>query len=231
MGTTSIALHGAELYSLCPIPSTTYVIMASYTVSSVAYQKIMLHAAKHPSRTVCGYLVGPKPVASVDGDVAGANEGGRNGTNMVADAVPLFHSDPLAPMLEAAALLVEELYKSQSYGIVGYYQANERYEEKTLGVVGSLIGQKVNANCPGACMLVVDNTSLGSANASSLLLYTSSKHGEDFVRRETGLAIEGGEGTLDKLTALLNEEKMDNLVDFDDHLEKVSLDFRNEWVV
>ena len=200
--------------------------MATYTVEPAAYKKVLLHAAKHPSRTVCGYLIGPKPNIPVEGDSAPT----KSIVN-VADAVPLFHSDPTSPMLEASALLVEELYKSRKWQIVGYYQANENYDNTNLNIVGSLIAQKIEQECNGSCVLVVDTASLGDQSKSALKLYTISKFGDDFIERgEESLQVSGGRKTYGDLGDMLRQQKETDLVDFEDHLQDVSKDFRNAWL-
>ena len=200
--------------------------MATYSVEAAAYKKLMLHAAKHPSKTVCGYLIGPTPKAPIEGDAAP----GKN-VITVTDAIPLFHSDPTSPMLEASALLIEELYKSKSWQIVGYYQANENFNKKSLNIVGSLIAQKVEQECKGSCVLVVDNEGFGDPEKSGLKLHTISKFGDDFIEREdTYLQVSGGQKTYNDLSDMLSQKKEKNIVDFDDHLQDATKDFRNQWL-
>lgn len=61
-----------------------------YTFQGEAYWKIVLHALKFPHKQVHGVLLGKHTPAAVD----------------VVDALPLFHSAPLAPLLEAAFVQV-----------------------------------------------------------------------------------------------------------------------------
>ena len=64
----------------------------SYTVSNAAYAKMVLHCAKYPWREVCGIWLGKQ---TAPGE-------GTEKRFLAIDAVPLFHSDALAPMLEVA---------------------------------------------------------------------------------------------------------------------------------
>lgn len=65
--------------------------MTTYTVSPLAYLKVILHAAKYPSSTCVGLLVG-----TLAGNVV-----------TVADAIPLLHHwTELSPMMEAGLQLV-----------------------------------------------------------------------------------------------------------------------------
>ncbi len=63
-----------------------------HVVSTLAHAKIMLHAAKHPAAAVCGLLLGQRTAS--------------DGALHIADAIPLFHSPPLAPMLEIGCHMV-----------------------------------------------------------------------------------------------------------------------------
>ena len=88
--------------------------MTVYKLSKKAYLKIMLHAAKYPTTPVCGYLVGPKPGNSDESEESANVSAQKRSSDIdVADAMPIFHTLPTAPMLEASALLVEELYRSK----------------------------------------------------------------------------------------------------------------------
>ena len=76
-----------------------------------AYCVLFLHACKHPFKAVNGLLLGT------------SDDSGVRATK----ALPLFHSTlALAPMLEAALMLADELCKQFQLQIVGYYQANFR---------------------------------------------------------------------------------------------------------
>lgn len=70
--------------------------MAEYQISSCAYVKMLLHAAKYPHNAVNGVLLAEKE---------------REGKNWnVVDAIPLFHiSLYLSPMAEIALVHVDEL--------------------------------------------------------------------------------------------------------------------------
>jgi len=63
-----------------------------YIIESVAYEKIILHSFKYPSQSVTGVLLGKK------------NEDEK--VQLITDAIPLFHGNILAPMLEIAVMQV-----------------------------------------------------------------------------------------------------------------------------
>lgn len=61
----------------------------AYTLSTLAYVKVLLHAAKYPSSTVVGIFTGEK------------------GTNQISNVIPLLHHwAELSPMMEAGLQLV-----------------------------------------------------------------------------------------------------------------------------
>ena len=205
--------------------------MTVYKLSKTAYLKIMLHAAKYPTTPVCGYLVGPKPGNSDESEEsANVSSQKRSSDIDVADAVPIFHTLPTAPMLEASALLVEELYRSKKYAIIGYYHANEHATDKTLGITGTMIAERVSQECPNSCALVVNAKELENPKKSGLVLLTKSNHADsDFEERPINtLQIENSQSTFNALTAHLQKETQAKMSDFDDHLQDVSKDFRND---
>ena len=118
----------------------------AYRVSSKAYVKLLLHAAKHPHASCTGLLVG--------------EECGH--AYRVTDVVPLFHhKSPLAPQLEAACATVDAWCQQHKLKIVGVYQANECDVTEgsagpVLDVIGQKIADKVDANCSRACVLLVN---------------------------------------------------------------------------
>ena len=206
--------------------------MTVFKLSKKGYLKIMLHAAKHPTLPVCGYLIGRNPNNSSGESEESANVSAQksNADVTIVDAVPIFHTLPTAPMLEASAQLVEELYQKQKYVIIGYYHANEHVNNKTLGIVGTMIAERIANQCPGSCGLVVNGKELDNPKKSGLVLLTKSNHSDsDFeVRSNNSLQIEDNQSTFNTLTEYLQKEKQLQINDFDDHLQNVALDFRND---
>lgn len=79
-----------------------------YTVDSKALLKILLHAAKHPSHSISGVLLGT--VAPASGEPGSPRDGAAQVAVTVADAIPLFHSFlSLAPALETALVQARQL--------------------------------------------------------------------------------------------------------------------------
>ena len=116
--------------------------MTSFEVSSCAYVKMLLHAAKYPHNSVNGVLLAEK-----DG----------NSTWRIVDAIPLFHiSLYLAPMAEIALVHVDELASARNLKVVGYYCAHENLNQNGIeGAPGIRVADKIAEHFPGACLLVV----------------------------------------------------------------------------
>jgi hypothetical protein len=116
-----------------------------YSVSTQAYVKLALHAAKRPANSVCGLLLGQD-----------------QGQGFVAtDAVPLFHEEaPLAPLLEVACASADAYcQKTQKLKVVGFYYAGSGYSPSDsasgLSHGAEKVADKVEQNCSRACVLVV----------------------------------------------------------------------------
>lgn len=123
-----------------------------YTLSDRAYCKLILHALKHPLRSVCGALVG-----KANGDVV-----------EVIDAIPYLHSTvSVAPNAEIALEQSSAYAATSGNTLVGYYHANERMDDDRLGKHATRIADCVerSGGAPGgsACALLVDASALAEA--------------------------------------------------------------------
>ncbi|KAG1698787.1 hypothetical protein DVH05_014742 [Phytophthora capsici] len=189
-----------------------------YSVSTQTYVKLALHAAKHPANAVCGLLLG---AAQGQGFV-------------ISDAVPLFHHEaPLAPLLEVACQMVDAYcQKSQKLEVVGFYYAGSGYSSSDSGNglshFAEKVADKVEANCSRACVLVLDGQQLNSEAKSALqFLLKDVKRGWTKVDNRLKLA----DGATKTLTQGLEQNVQEDVVDFEEHLEDVSKDWRNLHVV
>lgn len=205
-------------------------MVGKYHISERAYIKSVLHAVKHKTSAVNGILIG-----RVSGD---GIEGG-DFTLHIVDAVPLFHSQlALLPMLELALLQVDEHLALEKGGlqIVGYYHANERFDDYDLNPVARKIGDHIVRYCQQAVLLLLDNKQLASlakdeSKKSVLQLYVRDA---SRVWKQGGQAgILSGELALKEATAnnllvsYMSEGRDQRVVDFDEHLEDVTKDWLN----
>lgn len=119
-----------------------------YELSQNAYIKLVLQARKHKTAAVNGVLLGrvsPQNDAVVE----------------IADSVPLFHSHlGLLPNLEISLIMIEEHYSAQGLGIVGYFHANERFDDLELDSIAKNIGNHICRYFPQCAILLLDNKKL-----------------------------------------------------------------------
>eukprot|EP00252_Welwitschia_mirabilis_P013168 TRINITY_DN29074_c0_g1_i1.p1 TRINITY_DN29074_c0_g1~~TRINITY_DN29074_c0_g1_i1.p1 ORF type:complete len:216 (-),score=41.00 TRINITY_DN29074_c0_g1_i1:388-1035(-) len=199
-----------------------------YEICLNAYAKIVLHAVKHKSSAVNGILVG-KLHKTTDQDNAEKVESVE-----ITEAVPLSHGQlGLLPTFEIALMQVEEHFasKSEGLGVVGYYHANECYDDCELNALAKKIGDHIARYCPQAAICLLDNKLLeefskGESKKPVVQLYVrdSSK-----VWRQAGVSGTSGMhfGFKDPrsntiLLDYITEGKEQDVIDFDEHLNDIS---------
>lgn len=191
--------------------------MATYDLRQTAYVKLVLHALKHPTSAVNGVLIGRIDGATVE----------------VTDCVPLFHGQlGLLPMLELALSQVDEhLASTKDETIVGYYHANELFDNHELSPLGKKIGDHIARHCPQAGILVLDNRLLGAlaketGKATPVVgLYV--REGSIWKGAPTGALRLRDTAANNLLCDYIKEERQRRVVDFDEHLDDVSKDWLN----
>ncbi|PAA93244.1 hypothetical protein BOX15_Mlig025060g1, partial [Macrostomum lignano] len=203
---------------------TKIVVMSQFLVEPLAVAKIVLHACKYPHTAVNGVLLAEKP--SPDSSNSSSKP------IVICNTVPLFHSNlNLAPMLEAALMQIEATYKN--YAIVGYYQANELLNDASPDGVGAHIYQKIAENCPlpRSLYILVDNKAIDRKCSTIPLIYYQRKEAGQSQKLErlpnSAVAIDGEEDCLETLANLLVRQAYRSLVDFDNHLDDIGLDWTN----
>jgi len=194
-----------------------------YEIGQNAYIKLVLHALKHKSSAVNGVLLG--------------RLSGSDGSPIVeiTDSVPLFHSQiGVLPPLEIALIMIEEYYGAQGLSIVGYFHANERFDDVELGSVAKNIGDHIYRYFPQAALLLLDNKKLQAVSSGKdrtpvMQLYTREDSrawklaGSDGSSRLTTKEPSANVVLLDYITS----EKWKEITDFDDHLDDISKDWLN----
>ncbi|EJT98251.1 UPF0172-domain-containing protein [Dacryopinax primogenitus] len=198
----------------------------SYTISSLAYLKVLLHATKYPTNPVNGVLLTTSPSGAADIEVS--------------DAVPLLHHwTSLSPMMEIGLDLAGGFAEDNGLRIIGYYEASDRADEKTLGPIGDRIVSKIKATSPDAIALVLDAAGLSMGEAG-LIPYIASPSlkiiPNSFTSRPPSTRSTDSKqvstfhlAAVDlprKALGAIKEQSLQNeLGDFDDHLEDVRIDW------
>ncbi|KAF0305245.1 ER membrane protein complex subunit 8 [Amphibalanus amphitrite] len=181
--------------------------MSEVEFSTRAYCKVILHAAKYPHEAVNGILV------SKAKDLEGSND------VVFVDAIPLFHMAlGLTPMTEVALEQIESYCSSNGLKITGYYQANEHYKNTNPNFVANRICEKISERFGQVHLAMVDNRRLSLDMASSAIVMKN--------RDKASVALES-DSTCVAASCLLQNRAYRLLVDFDNHLDNVSADWRN----
>lgn len=208
---------------------------SKYEISQTAYVKLVLHALKHTTSAVNGILVGRiKQYPASEDDNNNSTEAVE-----IIDAIPLSHAQlGLLPTLEIAITQGEDYFASKGdrLSVVGYYHANERYEDLELSPLAKKIGDHISRYCPQAAILLLDNKLVeelpkGGSKKPVVQLYTrdASK-----VWRQAGSSGSIGVRLVFKeptantiLWDYIIEGREQEIVDFDEHLDDISKDWLN----
>lgn len=185
-------------------------------LSTQAYSKMLLHAAKYPHCAVNGLLVAEK---------LKRKDGARDATLCV-DCVPLFHGTlALAPMLEVALTLIDTWCKENKYVIAGYYQANERIKEARPNQVAEKVATRISENFSEATMIMLDNSRFTMDCFVPVLLIYDHQDSKWKCKEPSTDCFEDWLEAQKITSALLESKSYEHLVDFDNHLD----DLRNDW--
>ncbi|XAR67348.1 hypothetical protein NMG60_11002065 [Bertholletia excelsa] len=192
-----------------------------YEIGQNAYIKLVLHALKHRTSAVNGVLLG--------------RLSGCGAVVEITESVPLFHSQiGLLPPLEIALLQIEEYYSDEGLSIVGYFHANERFDDFDLGGVAKNIGDHIYRYFPQVALLMLDNKKLealhkGKDRSPVMQLYT-----RDSFKNWKQVGSDGSNRLVIKepsanvlLLDYISSKKWQDMVDFDDHLDDINKDWLN----
>ncbi|KAI8586154.1 hypothetical protein BDZ88DRAFT_483879 [Geranomyces variabilis] len=205
---------------------------ATYRLSHIAYSKLVFHAAKHSVCEVSGVLIGRK----------------KSGDEIeVVDAVPLFHSRPLAPMLEVALQQVQIYCDQKSLQVVGLYAANQGFANKDVSATTSKIAGKIDDNLGGGAILLMasealvvtgsiytwkltsplylqlDAAKLEARANPAVIAYTQTAGG--WTALQSNYLVSAPDSV--DLARLLRDRAYAQVNDFDSHLDNMTLD----WLV
>ncbi|XP_006641202.1 ER membrane protein complex subunit 8 [Lepisosteus oculatus] len=183
-------------------------------LTTQAYCKMLLHAAKYPHCSVNGLLVAEKQ----------KRREGQAG--LCVDCIPLFHGPlALAPMLEVALTLIDSWCKENRYVIAGYYQANERIKEIRPNQVAEKVAARIAENFSEAVLIMVDNNKF-TMDCFEPIITVYEHHDNKWKCRDSNFDCCEDWIEAQKITAaLLEGRSYESLVDFDNHLD----DLRNDW--
>jgi len=186
-------------------------------VSTRAYCKMIMHSAKYPSSAISGVLLSKQ-----DGVKAGAR------TIKYTDCIPLFHmGNGLAPMVEVALAQVDSQCEESGLVISGFYHANDNLRDNHVDVFSQKIADKIAENQPGTLLVTIDSKKLSANIESPSLIVQQHSDGKWRPRDKSQVRLEHDEVTLACASALVHKKIYRDLVDFDTHLDDLSMDYLN----
>ncbi|EEB14102.1 conserved hypothetical protein [Pediculus humanus corporis] len=194
--------------------------MADVSFSSRAYAKMILHCAKYPHCAVNGVLLAESL----------KTKGSKNSENLLfVDAIPLFHIClHLSPMYEVALTQIDHMAASKGLVIAGYYIANENFRDIS-SETGHKIADRIAENFPSACLVVIENKKFpschGDSNEDSPLIVYQNADGKWKTKDKSSIEISNK--SISKTCELMMKGTQD-VVDFDNHLDDISLDWWND---
>ncbi|XP_076049200.1 ER membrane protein complex subunit 8/9 [Oratosquilla oratoria] len=185
------------------------------TISSAAFTKMVLHAAKYPHAAVNGILL---------------SSSSREGQSriMFEDAVPLFHQQlGLSPMMEIALTQIEQRYRSDGLVIAGYYQANEHFRDNVPDFIAMKVAEKIAENNNDACLIMIDNKRVClQLETAPIIVSQLMSDGKWKSREKSSVHLENSE-CLETTSQLLQRKVQHELHDFDNHLDDLTCDWAN----
>jgi len=183
-----------------------------------AFSKVILHVTKYPQHPVNGVLLRKR---SKDEDNS------LNKIN-VHDSIPLIHMCKyVTPMMELALAQIEQYCKGSKYEIVGYYQANQSLNDNNPDFVAQRIAEKLTEVNPNLIVAIVNNSQLNSNLECAPFNLYQLMDGK-LKRKESKMTLLPDEdGALSTVSALIQAKAYRNLIDFDNHLDDITL---NYWV-
>ncbi|XP_030760861.1 ER membrane protein complex subunit 8/9 homolog [Sitophilus oryzae] len=188
--------------------------MTEVKINARAFCKMILHAAKYPHCAINGVLL--------------AKSGASNKEIEFLDAVPLFHIClNLTPMAEIALMQIDELASSRGLVIAGYYAANENLRDNSFEKASNKIADKIASNFTPSYIVVINNSKLSSENSKSVLKVAQITEGNFKQIEEPYIHTNPTEGTVRATRDLLQNKAYNDLVDFDNHLDNIQLDWMN----
>lgn len=196
----------------------------TYTISQESLLKVLLHAAKYPANSVNGVLIGKAAdTSSSTSDVT------------VDDVIPLLHTNlTLAPAMEIALTQMDGYAKSIGDVIIGYYHAESRAATNDMSPVGRRLAERINSKHSASCVLLVDATRLdafctsGDGCPVDLMTKDPSKGWKRSPSAELVLTSGNWKSLHERFMALFTAQAHHSLVDFDSHLDDISLDYLNK---
>jgi len=189
---------------------------SEHEISTRAYCKMVMHAARHPSSNINGLLLAKK------------TDDSRN--MKYVDCIPLFHINTgLAPMVEVALAQVENEVNRSGLRIAGLYHGHDNLKDNHVDTFSQKIADKIAENIPGTLLVTIDSKKLSlNMETPALILHQHEASSGKWRKKDAGsLRLEHEAVSLQCAAAVLHKKIYRDIVDFDNHLDDISLDYKN----
>ena len=185
--------------------------MLDIYLNQLAYCKMVLHLAKYPHLSCNGILLAKKTKSQAN--------------VYIVDVVPLFHSSlTLAPPFEIAMNQIDSHCQANGLEIVGHYHSTENLSDNQPNIVTHKIAEKLKENSQQAYVLMINNIKVNPLNKEPCYKVYSFV---DQKMKDISCNNRVDQSTYETCIRLMNDKKYNILNDFDNHLDDISLDWRN----
>lgn len=196
--------------------------MSEIVFENKAYAKIILHAAKYPHCAVNGVLLAESTKIDDPSRVKELN---------IVDSIPLFHQClHVTPMAEVALTQIDAVAQNSGLIIAGYYAACENFQDNAIEKCpGMKIAEKISENFPSAIVVIVDNKRLVKHLDTPAIKISQFADGK-WKKRDANSFMFTNSYILESVSNLLHHGVHKELVDFDNHLDDLTLDWSNKGI-
>ncbi|XP_069490103.1 ER membrane protein complex subunit 9 [Ambystoma mexicanum] len=193
--------------------------MSELEISTQAYMKMCLHAARYPHGAVNGVLLARRP------------QGGRAECLCITDCVPLFHNHlSLSLALEVALNQIDLWSLKHDLILAGYYQANSNLDDKNASNIALRIAGRLSEYFSDAILITLDNRRLSPDPPLPPVIILQHKE-KRWVPKDKNLIMwQNWEETRRITRTLLECKAYRQLVDFDAHLDDIRCDWTNQRI-
>jgi len=183
-----------------------------------AFSKVILHVTKYPQNPVNGVLLREKKKASESG----------SRKFVIQDAIPILHMCKYTtPMMEFALTQIEQYCKGSDLEVVGYYQANESLKDNQPDIVALRVSEKLAESNPNLVVVMINNDQLNSNLECAPFTLFQVSEGKLRPKEAKINLLPDEDGALSTVSALIQAKSYRHLIDFDNHLDDIGL---NYWI-
>ena len=191
----------------------------SITLNSNAYYKIMLHCLKHLTSDCYGFLLGKK----------------ESNKYIVTNAVPLTHDKVFGPSFKIAVSMIKNFLPNEK--IIGFYEnliVNQMKEDGAISHHSSYICEIINKNSKINPIFFQIYSRDSGKKGENIKYLEDEIFFKEFVLNEEVFSFVDNKKESDEefntLKKLCKNNRQQEIIDFDDHLENPNLDWRNTFL-